>query len=68
MCHRRVIYILLRMEQIRFKFNYLWQVLLIKLESTGQENPCQEVNFRKSKDQTKWKRYKSFSHHQKLDK
>lgn len=49
MCHRRVIYILLRMEQIKFKFNYLWQVLLIKLESTGLENPCQEVNFRKSK-------------------
>lgn len=50
MCHRRVIYILLRMEQIKFKFNYLWQVLLIKLGSTGLENPCQEVlNFRKSK-------------------
>ena len=56
------------MEQIKFQFNYLWQVLLIKLESTGLEKPRQEVYFRKSKDQTKWKRYKSFFHHQKLDK
>ena len=27
------------MEQIKFKFNYLWQVLLIKLEPTGLEKP-----------------------------
>ena len=50
------------MEQIKFKFNYLWQVLSIKLEPTGLDKPCQVVHFRKSKDQMKWKRYKSFSH------
>ena len=50
------------MEQIKFKFNYLWQVSLIKLEPTGLKKRCQEVYFRKSKDQTKWKRYKSFFH------